>query len=142
VSSPGELEMTPSICRGPLLQRLTQLVRQARVLDGDNGLIGEIPNQRDLLVGERPHFLAVDTMAPISSFSLSIGTIRSVRTPPSLAERMGTCSAAASMMWIIFFVCKRRSRAAPASGKNRPRDNRKSAYAGGRLSMAAEWNAS
>src|SRR5215831_16610559 len=49
------------ICGGGLLlQRLAQLVEQARVLDGDDGLGGEIAHQLDLLVGERPYLLAVD----------------------------------------------------------------------------------
>ena len=59
---------------GLLLQRLAQLVEQPRVLDGDDGLGGEVRDQLDLLVGERPHLLAVDEMAPTSSLSLSIGT--------------------------------------------------------------------
>ena len=37
-----------------------QLVEQARVLDGDDGLGGEVLYQLDLLVGERPHLLAID----------------------------------------------------------------------------------
>ena len=68
-SSPGELEMTLQHLRGRglLLQRLAQivgalaqLVEQPRVLDGDDGLGGEVLYQLDLLVGERPHLLAVD----------------------------------------------------------------------------------
>ena len=53
--------------RGLLLQRLAQivgalaqLVEQPRVLDGDDGLGGEVLHQLDLLVGERPHLLAID----------------------------------------------------------------------------------
>ena len=53
--------------RGLLLQRfgeivgaLAQLVEQPRVLDGDDGLGGEVLHQLDLLVGERAHLLAVD----------------------------------------------------------------------------------
>ena len=51
--------------RGLLLQRsvigaLAQFVEQPRVLDGDDGLGGEVLQQLDLLVGERPHLLAVD----------------------------------------------------------------------------------
>src|SRR5215472_15030864 len=46
--------------RGLLLQRLAQLVEQARVLDGDDRLLGEIANQLDLIVGERLRLLAVD----------------------------------------------------------------------------------
>ena len=37
---------------------LTQFVEQPRVLDGDDGLRGEVRDQLDLLVGERTHFLA------------------------------------------------------------------------------------
>ena len=39
---------------GLLLQRLAQLVEQAGVLDGDDGLRGEVLDQLDLLVGEWP----------------------------------------------------------------------------------------
>ena len=42
-----------------LLQRLTQLVKQSRVLDGNDGLRREILNQFDLLVGEGTNFLPV-----------------------------------------------------------------------------------
>ena len=37
-----------------------QFAEQPRVLDGDDGLVGEILHQRDLLVGKRPDFLPVD----------------------------------------------------------------------------------
>src|SRR5262249_57807613 len=40
-----------------LLQGFAQLVEQARVLDGDDGLCGEVGQHRDLLVCERPNFL-------------------------------------------------------------------------------------
>ena len=53
--------------RGLLLQRLgeivgalAQLVEQPRILDGDDGLGGEVLHQLDLLVGERTHLLAVN----------------------------------------------------------------------------------
>src|SRR6476469_8179043 len=45
---------------GLLLQRFAQLVEQARILDGDDGLRGEVLNQLDLLIGERPKLLAED----------------------------------------------------------------------------------
>src|SRR5262249_22491011 len=45
---------------GLLLQRFAQLVEQARVLDGDDGLGGKILHQLDLLVGEGQYLLAVD----------------------------------------------------------------------------------
>ena len=53
--------------RGLLLQRfaqivgaLAQFVEQAGILDGDDGLGGEILHQLDLLVGERADLLAID----------------------------------------------------------------------------------
>src|SRR5262249_31650104 len=45
---------------GSLLQRFAQPVEQARVLDGDDGLGGEVLYQLDLLVYERPDFLPID----------------------------------------------------------------------------------
>ena len=45
---------------GLLLQRFAQFVEQPRVLDGDDGLRGEVRDQLDLLVGERAHLLAVN----------------------------------------------------------------------------------
>ena len=45
---------------GLLLQRLAQLVEQARVLDGDDGLGGEARQQLDLPIGERANLLALD----------------------------------------------------------------------------------
>jgi hypothetical protein len=45
---------------GLLLQGLPQLVEEARVLDRDDGLGGEVRDQRDLLVGKGAHFLPVD----------------------------------------------------------------------------------
>src|SRR5262249_41664661 len=47
-------------CGSLLLERLAQLVEQPRVLDGNDGLIGEISVQCDLLVGEGPNFLPKD----------------------------------------------------------------------------------
>ena len=46
--------------RGLLLQRFAQFIEQARILDGDDGLGGKILHQLDLLIGERPHLLAID----------------------------------------------------------------------------------
>ena len=51
-----------------------QLVEQPRVLDGDDGLAGEARQQLDLLVGERPHLLAIDGDRADQLVSLSIGT--------------------------------------------------------------------
>ena len=46
--------------RGLLLQGLARLGDEPRVLHRDHRLRREVLQQRDLLVGERPHFLAVD----------------------------------------------------------------------------------
>ena len=43
---------------------MAQLVEQAGILDGDDGLSREVRQQLDLLVGERPNFLAVDHYRP------------------------------------------------------------------------------
>src|SRR6516225_787586 len=45
---------------GLLLKRFTQLVEQARVLDGDDSLGGEVLDQLNLLVGERLNLLVID----------------------------------------------------------------------------------
>src|SRR5262249_52567634 len=45
---------------GEIVRALTQLVEQPRVLDGDDGLRGEVLHQFYLLLGEWPHLLAVD----------------------------------------------------------------------------------
>src|SRR6516162_9198765 len=47
-------------CRCLLLQRFTQLVKQSRILNGDDSLGGEVCQQLDLLVGERTNLLAED----------------------------------------------------------------------------------
>src|SRR5262245_7293187 len=45
---------------GLLLKRFAQLIEQAGVLDGDDGLARKIGDQLDLIIGDGPHFLAVD----------------------------------------------------------------------------------
>jgi hypothetical protein len=47
-----------------LLQRLTLLGDQPRILHRDDRLSGEVLQQRDLLIVERPHFLAVNVNCP------------------------------------------------------------------------------
>src|SRR5262249_47611653 len=49
---------------GLLLQRLAQLVEQARVLDGNDGLGGETRDQLDLFFGKRPHLSTIDDDGP------------------------------------------------------------------------------
>src|SRR5262249_15437205 len=46
---------------GLLLQRLAQLVEQPSILYRDDGLTRKIRHQLDLLVGERPHLLTIDS---------------------------------------------------------------------------------
>src|SRR5262249_3740670 len=46
--------------RGLLLKRLAQLVKQARVVDGDDGLVSEAGDQSDLFVGEGANLSSVD----------------------------------------------------------------------------------
>ena len=64
--SPGErIDDLQYLCgRGLLLQCLARLGHQPRVLHRDNGLRREILQQRDLLIGERPHLLAVKREVP------------------------------------------------------------------------------
>ena len=50
--------------RGLLLQRLARLGQEPRVFHRNDRLRREILQQRDLLVGERPHFLAVERNRP------------------------------------------------------------------------------
>jgi hypothetical protein len=47
-----------------LLQRFAQLVKQPRVLDGDNRLRGEIRHQFDLLIRERANLLSKEVEGP------------------------------------------------------------------------------
>ena len=88
-SSPGDALMTRSTSDGRRLllqQTPLQFIEQPRVLDGDDGLGGEVLHQLDLLVGERADFLAVNARWRRSvRSSLSIGTSIVVRAPPYLA---------------------------------------------------------
>jgi hypothetical protein len=43
-----------------LLVQLVEIIKQARILDGDHCLCREVLHQRNLPVGERPCLLAVD----------------------------------------------------------------------------------
>src|SRR5215831_6420771 len=44
-----------------LLQGLAQFIEQSRVLDGDNGLRGEVGKQLNLFIGELTHFSPIDS---------------------------------------------------------------------------------
>ena len=68
---------------GLLLQRFAQLVEQPRILDGDDGLGGEVLDQLNLLVGERLDLIAGRYEdADRRSFSQQRDT-KIVRRPPS-----------------------------------------------------------
>ena len=98
-----------SLGRRLLLQRLgevgvpgLQLREQPRVLDGDDRLVGEGLEQRDLAVGERAGPRARQTMmAPSSSPSRSIGT-------PSSGPEAGSTSRAPELysgsVWAVVDV--------------------------------------
>ena len=70
-----------------------QLVEQPRILDGDDGLRGEILDQFDLLVGEWQHLLADRWRStPTSASSLNIGTTSKVRMPATSTPATGSGS--------------------------------------------------
>src|SRR6266700_7569510 len=46
--------------RSLLLQRFAQFIEQTRILDGDDGLLGEIAHQLDMLLAEGAYLLAKD----------------------------------------------------------------------------------
>ena len=87
-------------------KRFAQLVEQARVLDGDDGLGGEVLDQLDLLVGERPHLLAINGDGA-DQLVLLEHRARSEESaaPATLAEsaHLGFLSVI-SAMWEICFV--------------------------------------
>ena len=47
-------------CLGEIVRALAKLLEQSRILDGDDGLGGEVLNQLDLLIGEGTDLLAID----------------------------------------------------------------------------------
>ena len=94
---------------GLLLQRFAQLVEQARILDGDNGLRGEVLHQLDLLVGEWPHLLAVDDDRADQLVVLEHRHAQQCRDqPPSSTASDGqfdvSLRSLRSAMWTICFV--------------------------------------
>jgi hypothetical protein len=79
--SPGEALMTPSTLRGGglLIQRLARLGDEPRIFHRNHGLRREVPQQRDLLVGERPHLLPIsgdrsEQLALFSAGDSDVGT--------------------------------------------------------------------
>ena len=85
-SSPGERLMTRSTSDGSglLLQRFAQLVEQPGVLDGDDGLVGEGLQHRELLVRKQPGACRATLSAPIATSPRIIGMIV---TPDSRSPR-------------------------------------------------------
>ena len=53
--------------RGLLLQQFAQLAEQAGVLDRDDGLLGEVGEELDLFLGERPDLVAMIVIVPVGS---------------------------------------------------------------------------
>jgi len=56
----GDPRLKPTVQLGHLIGALTQFTEQPRILHRDDGLRRKVLQQRDLLVGKRPHLLAVD----------------------------------------------------------------------------------
>ena len=95
--SPGEELMTPNtsavaVCCSECLARLGD---QPRVLHRDYRLRGEVLQQRDLFVGERPHLLPVDAIMPSSLSSCRRGTHSNVpadrRVSSALRAKGNSC---------------------------------------------------
>ena len=111
------MTFSTSLGRGLLLQRfgeivgaLAQLVEQPRVLDGDHRLRGEVRHQLDLLVGERPHLLAIDADGADQLVVLEHRhATRSDAAPARRRDASGIAleigSAGMSAMWTACLVC-------------------------------------
>src|SRR5215471_7411282 len=80
---------------GLLLQRLAQFVEQARVLDGDDRLGGEVRNELDLLVRKWPDFGAVDDE----------GTNQLVLPPHGHADERASASVLGRRPRVAFYRC-------------------------------------
>ena len=88
--------------RGLLLQRFAQLVKQARILDRDDGLRGEVLNQLDLLVGEWSAPLGGKSrLSRSASLSLSSGTFTSAFAPPNLASVSARLLGSRQYVWNV-----------------------------------------
>src|SRR5262245_24741885 len=62
--------------RGLLLQGFAQLVKQAGVLDSDDGLRGKVSDQLDLLIAERSDLLAINDDGAYKLVSLKHGNAK------------------------------------------------------------------
>ena len=96
-SSPGEQLMTRSTSGSPsaapaphsVIRALAQLVEQARVLDGDDGLVGEILDQLDLLFGKWPDLLPINDESADQFAFLFYGYGNKGPCSPVLTRRSG-----------------------------------------------------
>ena len=90
----------------PALGReFAQLVEQPRILDGDDGLRSEVLHQFDLLVRERPDFLAVNGKCPDQ---LVIFEHRHINRRPRAAElhrRIVRCNFSSIVIRMAYLFC-------------------------------------
>ena len=133
-TSVGELEMTRRIspvavcCSSVSVRsrlRASSSCEEADVLDGDDGLVGEGLQERDLPVGERAHLGPPDRDAPIGSPSRRSGVARMVRCASSIAPRESGYSrtprsAARSSTWIDAPVARARPTTEPGGRSQFP----------------------
>ena len=68
------MTLSTSRWRSAAAEQFSQLVQQPRVLDGDDGLVGEVGEERDLLVGEWAYLCAIDGDPPTTSPFLPAST--------------------------------------------------------------------
>ena len=107
-----------------------QLVEQPRVLDRDHRLRGEVLHQLDLLVGERPHLLAVDDDRADQLVVLEHRHDRCMR-PPRPTECAGRGPASAG-------IVQRSRRCEPPAWSAAMRSMRITAAPARRLALAIE----
>jgi hypothetical protein len=67
-----------------------QFREQAHILDGDDRLVSERPEQFDLGIRESSGPLRMTPIVPIGLRSRSIGTLRMPRQPPATARSLHT----------------------------------------------------
>ena len=105
---------------------LAQLVEQPRILDGDDGLGGEVLHEIDLLVGEGADLLAVDDDRADQLIVLEHRNAKTSAGPPKLASCL---AAGRAPNMTIRAACHRhglrawcaRTRPRPVAGRRRSR---------------------
>ena len=121
--------------RGLLLQGFPQLVEKPRVLDRDDGLTGEILDEGDLLVGERPHLLTINPKRAGQPILVEHGHYQHGAGTGRLDERYRRWLRAQPVAFSVIFLrvssagmvrsflsCSRRARVFAASAAETPRD--------------------